>query len=102
MRGERSTPINWRLVQRERVVRACEMITNGKLVRPARGRGRFVVGERCLPAKDIARTAYLLAAGKPADAYLDFASGQSTLSMFKRLDFEVERSSSSSQSERRG
>jgi len=101
MRGERSTPINWRLVQREHVVRACELITSGKLARPARGRGLFVVvGEHRLPAKDVARAAYLLAAGKPADAYLDFASGQSTLDMFKRLGFEVERSSS--QSERRG
>jgi len=37
--------------------------------------------------------------GKPDDAYLDFASGQKTLDMLKRLGFEVERSSR--QSERR-
>jgi hypothetical protein len=101
MRGERSTPVNWRVVQREHVLQACELITSGRLARPARGRGLFVVvaGSR-LPAKDVARAAYLLAVGKPADAYFDFASGQTTLDMFKRLGFEVERSSS--QSERRG
>ena len=92
MRGERSTPINWRLVQREHVLRACELITSGKLAKPARGHRLFVVvGENRLPAKDVARAAYLLAVGKPADAHLDFASGQSTLDMFKRLGFDVER-----------
>ena len=101
MRGERSTPVNWRVVQREHVLHACELITSGRLTRPARGRGLFiVVAGNKLPAKDVARAAYLLAVGKPADAYFDFASGQTTLDMFKRLGFEVERSSS--QSERRG
>jgi hypothetical protein len=99
MRGERSTPINWRLVQREHVMLACELITSGKLSRPVRGRGLFVVvGEHHLPAKDVARAAYLLAIGKPADAYLDFASGQTTLDMFKRLGFDVERSPSARRS----
>lgn len=101
MRGERSTPVNWRVVQREHVLQACEPITSGRLARPVRGLGRFVVvdGNR-IPAKDVARAAYLLAVGKSADGYFDFASGQTTLDMFKRLGFEVGRSSS--QSERRG
>jgi hypothetical protein len=66
-------------------------------MRPVRANALFVVvdGSR-LPAKDVARAAYLLAVGKPADARFNFASGQTTLDMFKRLGFEVERSSSPS------
>jgi hypothetical protein len=50
-----------------------------------------VVDSHRLPAKDVARIAYLLATGRPPDAYLDFASGQSTLAMFARLGFSVDR-----------
>lgn len=94
MGGERSASMNWKLVQREHVHQAADLIRTGRLARPARGRGLFVLvnGER-LPAKDVARAAYLLAMGKPADAYLDFASGQTTLDMFARLGFQVERQS---------
>lgn len=92
MGGERSASMNWKLVQREHVQQAAELIRTGRLAKPARSRGLFVLvnGER-LPAKDVARAAYLLAMGKPADTHLDFASGQTTLDMFDRLGFQVER-----------
>jgi hypothetical protein len=91
---ERVSRVNWKTVQREHVLKACSLASTGKLDRTLRGRALFLLfnGQR-LPAKDIARVAYLLAVGRRPDAYLDFSSGQSTLDMFKKLGFEVVRTS---------
>jgi len=87
-------PVNWKVVRKEHVVQACELAAAGKLSSRLRGRGLFVMrGGKPLPAKDVARAANLLAIGKPPNGYLDFASGQSTLDMFTRLGFQVERRS---------
>ena len=86
--------LNWKLVGAEHVTQACELISQGKLGKALRGRGLFVQYKgKNLPAKDVARAAYLLACGKPPNSYLDFASGQSTLDMFSRLGFHVARRS---------
>jgi hypothetical protein len=87
-------PVNWKLVRKEHVIQACELAAAGKLGSRLRGRGLFVIHDgKALPAKDVARASYLLAIGKAPDAYLDFSSGQSTLDMFTRLGFQVERRS---------
>jgi hypothetical protein len=90
MNTERRGGVNWKLVQRDHVAQACELIS--KSAKSARASGLFVLvkGKR-LPAKDVARTAYLLAIGKPIDTPIKFASGQGTLDMLQRLGFQVER-----------
>lgn len=83
--------IDWKIVRAEHVVRACEMVS----ARTPSGqptRGLFVIrDERHLPAKEVARVAYLLASGKNLATVLQFASGEATLNLLRRLGFTVNR-----------
>lgn len=51
-------------------------------------------GERRLPAKEILREAYRLAKGLAPEAEINFASGEATLNVLRKLGFRAERLSS--------
>lgn len=92
--AKKSQRLNWAIIGEEHVRAACRQLQaapGGSL----KGRGLFVVvdGQR-VPAKDLARVAYLLATDQPPTNKLKFSSSQSTLDMFARLGFEVERKAS--------
>ena len=83
--------IDWKIVRAEHVERACDL-ASGKPIAQKPTRGLFLIrGDSYFPAKDVARVAYLLAAGKSPDSTLHFASGEATLNFLRRLGFEVER-----------
>jgi hypothetical protein len=82
--------INWSVLKREHVQRACELVASS--THSARGRGLFVIyrgGQ--LPAKEVARVAYLLATSQPVETRLRFASGESTITLLRNLGCQVER-----------
>ena len=84
--------MNWRIVDSDHVKRACDIVASGKHGVAVRGRGLFVVHNAVrLPAKEVARVAYLLATSKPLDAPLRFASGESILNLLRKLGCRVER-----------
>ncbi len=87
--------LKWDTIRTEHVARACELVAADK--QTLRGRTTRIVlafrGQR-LPAKEVLRTAYLLANRLPLDAPLRFASGESTVQRLRRLGFAVERVSS--------
>lgn len=83
---------DWSTVQRQHVVRACELVLAGEHRPRVSAKGLFVVfQEQRLPAKHIARLAYCLASNLPLDTNLKFASGEGTLSLFQKLGFNVAR-----------
>lgn len=82
--------MNWKAVTREHVARACALVA--KRAASSGARGLFVVHEgRRLPAKEVARVAYLLASSQPLDAAIKFASGESMLNMLRRHGCTTER-----------
>lgn len=82
--------IDWKIVRAEHVARACDLVAQGSHRKPTRG--LFVVHkDTLLPAKEVARVAYLEASGKGPDTELRFASGEATLNLLRRLGFHVER-----------
>jgi hypothetical protein len=84
--------VNWERVRKQHVTEACQLILAGGLGRKHTARGLFVLFQgRRLPAKDVARIAHQLAAGRQPDEPLKFASGQGTLDLLTRLGFQVER-----------
>ena len=83
--------IDWKIVSAGHVERACEVVSARTAARQPT-RGLFVVrDERHLPAKEVARVAYLLASGKSPDTELHFASGEATLNLLRQLGFKVDR-----------
>jgi hypothetical protein len=82
--------VNWSVLNQEHVQRACELVAASK--KNARGQGIVVLhrGAR-LPAKEVARVAYLLATSQPLDTRLVFSSGDSTINRLRKLGCTVER-----------
>lgn len=86
--------IEWDAITAAHVHKACEEVvaTAGKV---DRDKGLVIYsGDRRLPAKKIVREAYRLAKGLDPDADIDFASGEPTLNLLRRLGFRAERLSS--------
>lgn len=82
--------VSWKVVTAQHVAKACELVA----ARSAgeRSRGLFVLqGGKRLPAKEVARVAYLLATEQPLDTRLRFASGQTMLEFLRKHGCEVER-----------
>lgn len=84
-------PIEWNVITPAHVTQACESVA-------ARRRGAdrdtglvVFAGEMRLPAKEIVREAYRLAKNLPPDAEINFASGEATLTMLRKLGFRAER-----------
>jgi hypothetical protein len=87
-------PIEWSAITAAHVQQACESVT-ARQQTPDRNTGLVVYcGERRLPAKEILREAYRLAKGLAPEAEINFASGEATLNVLRKLGFRAERLSS--------
>jgi len=82
--------LNWKTVTADHVRQACERVSasgagkrTSKIVIQYQGHP--------LPAKEVQRTAYLIANNLPDDTELKFSSGDSTVHFLSALGFEVER-----------
>jgi hypothetical protein len=87
--------IDWKAITSAHIQKACEEVS----ARSVRDRMTGLVvfaGERRLPAKEVLREAYRFAMGLAADAEIHFASGESTLAVFRKLGFRAERMTSPS------
>ena len=69
--------INWDVITEKHVAEACKAVAQRTAAGKAPRRGLVVSFDgQMLPAKDVARTSYLIAIGKPLDTYVDFTSGE--------------------------
>lgn len=94
--GTLRMPIDWSLVTTSHVQKACEAVA---AKRTDRNSGLIVYfGERQLPAKEVLREAYRLAKGLAANAEVNFASGDATLNLLRKLGYRAERHGSRSKS----
>lgn len=87
-------PIEWSAITASHVQRACESVA---ACRQSSDRTIGLVvyaGDRPLPAKEVLREAYRLAKGLAPDAEVNFASGEATLNVLRKLGFRAERLSS--------
>jgi hypothetical protein len=83
--------IEWSSVTATHVRQACDSVVARDLTRD-RDTGLVIfAGERRLPAKEILREAYRLAKGLAPDAQVNFASGEATLNVLRKLGFRAER-----------
>lgn len=83
-------PLDWKSVTAEHVRQASQsIVAHGGT---ARRKGLVVfIGDHRLSAKDTLREAYRLAQGLQSDAEVNFASGEATLNVLRRLGFRAER-----------
>lgn len=82
--------LNWKTVTAEHVREACSRVAASRTGKRA---SRIVIeyeGQR-LPAKQVQRTAYLIANHLPESAKVKFSSGDSTLNLLRGLGFKVAR-----------
>jgi hypothetical protein len=86
--------IEWKVVNSMHVQKACEAVGARDSVLDRSTRLVVFAGERRLSAKEVLREAYRLATGLAANAEIKFASGESTLSLLRKLGFRAERLSS--------
>lgn len=85
-------PIEWSVITTNHVKQACESVAARSTDRDS---GLVVYsGERRLPAKEILREAYRLAKGLDPEAEVNFASGEATLNILRKLGLRAERLSS--------
>lgn len=83
-------PLNWKTVTADHIRQACERVAASR----AGKRASKIVIEyqgQTLPAKEVQRTAYLIANNLPDNAELKFSSGDSTVNLLNALGFKVER-----------
>ena len=76
--------INWNVITEKHVAAACKAVAQRTAAGKAARRGLVVSFDgQMLPAKDVARTAYLIAIGKPLDSHVDFTSGETLLTRLR-------------------
>ena len=76
--------INWNVITEKHVGEACKAVAQRTATGKTRRRGLVVSFDgQMLSAKDIAKTAYLNAIGKPLDSRVDFTSGESLLTRLR-------------------
>jgi hypothetical protein len=82
--------LNWKTVTAEHIREACKKVAASRTGKRA---SRIVVQYegQTLPAKEVQRTAYLIANHLPENTELKFSSGDSTLNLLSGLGFKVER-----------
>ena len=84
--------INWNVITEKDVGEACKAVAQRTAAGKARRRGLVVSFDgQMLSAKDIAKTAYLIAIGKPLDYHVDFTSGESLLTRLRDRGCEAMR-----------
>ena len=82
--------LNWKTVTADHIRQACERVAASQAAKRA---SKIVIEYQghTLPAKEVQRTAYLIANNLPADTELKFSSGDSTVNLLNGLGFKVER-----------
>jgi hypothetical protein len=90
-RGEFQMPIEWSTITPAHVRQACEFVAASSNAKDRNSGLVVFVSNRRLSAKEILREAYRLANGLTADAEINFASGEATLNLLRRLGFRAER-----------
>jgi len=82
--------LNWKTVTAEHIREACKKVAGSRTGKRA---SRIVIEYegQALPAKEVQRTAYLIANHLPENTELKFSSGDSTLNLLSGLGFKVER-----------
>ena len=82
--------LNWKTVTADHIRQACERVAAS---RAGKRTSKIVIEYQghTLPAKEVQRTAYLIANNLPDNTELKFSSGDSTLHLLSGLGFKVER-----------
>lgn len=76
--------INWNVITEKHVAEACKAVAQRTAAGKTPRRGLVVSFDgQMLPAKDVARTAYLIAIGKPLDSHVDFTSGETLITRLR-------------------
>jgi hypothetical protein len=76
--------INWNVITEKHVAEACKAVAQRTAAGKAPSRGLVVSFDgQMLPAKDVARSAYLIAIGKPLDTHVDFTSGETLITRLR-------------------
>jgi hypothetical protein len=76
--------INWTVITEKHVAEACKAVARRTAAGKAPRRGLVVSFDgQMLPAKDVAKAAYLIAIGEPLDTYIDFTSGETLLTRLR-------------------
>lgn len=76
--------INWNVITEKHVAAACKAVAQRTAAGKAPRRGLVVSFDgQMLPAKDVAKVAYLIAIGKPLDNNVDFTSGETPLTRLR-------------------
>ncbi len=76
--------INWNIITEKHVVEACKAVAQRTVAGKAPRRGLVVSFDgQMIPAKDVARSAYLIAIGKPLDTHVDFTSGETLITKLR-------------------
>ena len=76
--------INWNVITEKHVADACKAVAQRTAAGKALRRGLVVSFDgQMLPAKDVARSAYLIAIGKPLDTHVDFTSGETMITKLR-------------------
>jgi len=84
--------IRWDVIEAKHVAKACDLLAADSKHGSAVGRGLFVRhGDALLPAKAVAKTAFLLTTGQPLDTSLDFTSGETLLVRLRGLGCDAVR-----------
>ena len=82
--------LNWKTVTADHIRQACERVAASRAGKRA---SKIVIEYQghTLPAKEVQRTAYLIANNLPDSTELKFSSGDSTVNLLNALGFKVER-----------
>ena len=82
--------LNWKTVTADHIRQACERVAASRAGKRA---SKIVIEYQghTLPAKEVQRTAYLIANNLPNNTELKFSSGDSTVNLLNALGFKVER-----------
>jgi len=82
--------LNWKSVSTEHVRAALKQVATSRSANRLSGLV-IIDGDRSLPAKEVLRIAYFLANKLPAEAKIEFSSGDGTLKVLRDLGFHAER-----------
>ena len=76
--------INWNVITEKHVAEACKAVAQRTAAGKAPRRGLVVSFDgQMLPAKDVARTSYLIAIGKPLNTFIDVTSGETLITKLR-------------------
>ena len=84
--------IRWDVIEAKHVRKACELLAANGGRASSRAKGLFVrFGESLLPAKAVAKIAFLLATAQPLDTFVDFTSGETLMDRLRNLGCDAVR-----------